>query len=123
MYDESTKIAKWSIGKLADGKHPKLTGTMLLQHLKSDLEITPTSKKGSGKHERRDSSGRDSVENMSSVGGEIVDSPPIQMHWKVPMASLSGMSVASLQLMNESYKPYKGVRTIAKSGKFQVRTI
>ena len=27
------------------------------------------------------------------------------------MASLSGLSVSSLQLFNEDYKPYKGVRT------------
>ena len=47
--------------------------------------------------------------------------PSIEMHWKVPMASVSGLAVASLQITNESYKPYKGVRTIAKSGKFQIR--
>jgi AP-3 complex subunit mu len=45
------------------------------------------------------------------------------MHWKVPMASLSGLAVASLVLTNERYKPYKGVRAIAKSGKFQIRSI
>ena len=37
------------------------------------------------------------------------------------MASVSGLSVASLQLTNEAYKPYKGVRTIAQAGKFTVR--
>ena len=50
------------------------------------------------------------------------DSHPIQMHWKVPMASVSGIAIASLQLFNEKYKPYKGVRAIAKSGKYQIRT-
>jgi AP-3 complex subunit mu len=39
------------------------------------------------------------------------------------MTSVSGLSVASLQLTSERYKPYKGVRTIAKSGKFQIRTV
>lgn len=51
------------------------------------------------------------------------EAPPIEMHWKVPMASFSGLAVAALQLTNETYKPYKGVRTIAKSGKLQIRTI
>ena len=51
------------------------------------------------------------------------ESPPIEMHWKVPMASLSGLAVASLVLTSERYKPYKGVRAIAKSGKFQIRSI
>jgi AP-3 complex subunit mu len=53
----------------------------------------------------------------------VEEAPPISMHWRVPMASVSGLAVQSLQLMNESYKPYKGVRTIAKSGKFQIRSI
>jgi AP-3 complex subunit mu len=51
------------------------------------------------------------------------EAPPIEMHWKVPMSSFSGLAVSSLQLTNEAYKPYKGVRSIAKSGKFQIRTI
>ena len=45
------------------------------------------------------------------------------MNWKVPMSSVSGLAISSLHLTNEKYKPYKGVRTIAKSGKFQIRTI
>jgi AP-3 complex subunit mu len=44
------------------------------------------------------------------------------MLWKVPMASVSGLSVAALQLTNESYKPYKGVRTLTQSGNFQIRS-
>ena len=50
------------------------------------------------------------------------ETPPIQMNWKVPTASVSGIAIASLQLMNERYKPYKGVRSMARSGKFQIRT-
>lgn len=42
---------------------------------------------------------------------------------KVPMASVSGLAITSLQVFNEKYRPYKGVRTLTKSGKnFQVRT-
>jgi AP-3 complex subunit mu len=88
LFDESTKIAKWTIGKLAADKTPTLNGTILL------------------------------IPNSVSE-----EAPPIQMNWKVPMASVSGLAIASLHLTNEKYKPYKGVRTIAKSGKFQIRTI
>lgn len=86
LYDEATKVAKWTIGKLPPTKSPQLSGTMVLQ------------------------------------GGRLEESPPIQLNWKVPMASVSGIAIASLQLMNERYRPYKGVRTITRSGKFQVRT-
>jgi AP-3 complex subunit mu len=51
------------------------------------------------------------------------EAPAIQMNWKVASASVSGLAVASLQLTNESYKPYKGVRTVARSGKFQIRSV
>jgi AP-3 complex subunit mu len=88
LFDEATKVAKWTIGKLTNDRQPQLNGTIMLQ--------------------------------PNSVTEEA---PPIQMHWKVPMASVSGLAISTLQLTNERYKPYKGVRTIAKSGKFQIRTI
>lgn len=47
--------------------------------------------------------------------------PYIEVQWKVPLASVSGLAVSSLQLMNERYKPYKGVRSIAQAGKFQIQ--
>lgn len=88
LFDESTKVAKWTIGKVTSDKSPQLTGVILLQ---------PQS--------------------------TVEEAPPISLNWKVPMASVSGLAVQSLQLLNESYKPYKGVRSVAKSGKFQIRTI
>ena len=84
LYDEATKVAKWTIGKIAVGKTATLSGTMVIQGASQDL-------------------------------------PPMQLSWKVPMASVSGIQISSLQLMNERYRPYKGVRTITKSGSFQIR--
>lgn len=48
--------------------------------------------------------------------------PPLYVTWKIPLASVSGLSVSGLSLSGESYKPYKGVRNITKSGRFQVRS-
>jgi len=92
LFDEATKVVKWTVGKLMRETSPQLTGTILLQT------------------------------GQSSRNTQETDTPPIQMHWKVPMASVSGLAVAGLQLTNERYKPYKGVRTITKSGKFQIRS-
>ena len=52
---------------------------------------------------------------------KLEEVPFIEMQWKVPLASVSGLAVSSLQLMNERYKPYKGVRSIAQAGKFQIQ--
>uniref|UniRef100_A0A7S2SCM0 MHD domain-containing protein n=2 Tax=Rhizochromulina marina TaxID=1034831 RepID=A0A7S2SCM0_9STRA len=87
LYDEATKVAKWTIGKMPTSKTPQLSGTMVLQ-------------------------GQQKLE----------ENPPIQLDWKVPTASISGIAISSLQLTNEKYRPYKGVRTIIRSGKYQVRT-
>ena len=56
------------------------------------------------------------------IQGQTEDPPPIQVTWKVPVASISGIQIAALQLTNERYRPYKGVRIITKSGRYQVRT-
>ncbi len=88
------QVAKWSVGKLTTDRYPQLNGTILLQPLPNN-----------------------------SAGGynESNVAPVIEMDWKVPMASVSGLAVGSLQMTNERYKPYKGVRTVARSGKFQIR--
>jgi AP-3 complex subunit mu len=51
------------------------------------------------------------------------EAPTVELNWKVPMGTISGLSVSSLLLTNETYKPYKGVRAMARSGKYQVRTL
>ncbi len=40
---------------------------------------------------------------------------------QAPHTSVSGLMVAGLHVANERYKPYKGVRTLTKSGRFHVR--
>lgn len=97
LFDEATKVARWTIGNLYKDKTPQLNGTVLFQNTNDN-----------------------SSSNSSNV--TLKESPPIQMLWKVPMASVSGLSVAALQLTNESYKPYKGVRTLTQSGNFQIRS-
>ena len=112
LYDEATKVAKWKIGNMASNRPLKLTGTMILQERKS----------GKAMAGKQGGLGTDVSNNASRNSTGTEESPPIQMDWTVPMASLSGMSVASLSLSSADYKPYKGVRTLAKSGKFQIRT-
>ena len=50
-----------------------------------------------------------------------IRSPNLSLHWKVPLTSVSGLSVSGLSMSGESYRPYKGVRNITKSGLYQVR--
>lgn len=48
--------------------------------------------------------------------------PSLLLHFKVPMSTVSGLGVETLLITNEKYKPYKGVRTLTKSGNFHIRT-
>ena len=48
--------------------------------------------------------------------------PVIIVDFEILMWSASGISVDSLLLKGEDYKPYKGVKLVTKAGTFQVRT-
>merc|ERR1712196_676867 len=53
---------------------------------------------------------------------DIDENPVVTAESKIQGVSVSGLAVDSLSLHNEKYKPYKGVRSIVKAGRFQVRT-
>lgn len=121
FFDEATKIVKWNVGKLSSDKYPQMTGSLLLQSYNNS---TATSSFASTIQSNR---GGNSSSNNTMMGKSIYNEsnvvPVIEIEWKVPMATISGLAVSSLQLTNERYKPYKGVRTVAKSGKFLIRSI
>uniref|UniRef100_A0AAV1TBQ1 MHD domain-containing protein n=1 Tax=Peronospora matthiolae TaxID=2874970 RepID=A0AAV1TBQ1_9STRA len=50
------------------------------------------------------------------------EKPVVLLGFKVPMSTVSGLNVETLLITNEKYKPYKGVRTMTKAGRFQIRT-
>ena len=43
------------------------------------------------------------------------------LHFKVVMFSASRLKVAALRVENEENQPYKGVRSITRAGRFEVR--
>lgn len=55
-------------------------------------------------------------------GGIKHINPAIDVEFKVAMFSSSGLKVESLAVHNADYKPYKGVRSITKAGRYQYRT-
>ena len=101
VYDEAGKVAKWTLGKLADDasamSRAQLTATLKLKH------NTPS-------HHHDDEEEE-----------EEIRSPNLSLHWKIPLTSVSGLTVSGLSLSGEAYRPYKGVRNITKSGLYQVR--
>jgi AP-3 complex subunit mu len=60
--------------------------------------------------------------NLLLIGSRIDSNPVIQAEWKVDSFAASGLKVDSLALHNEKYKPFKGVKSITKSGKFFIRS-
>lgn len=105
VYDESGKIAKWTLGKLADD--PTLPRVQLIANMKMDVS------------KRRKK--RDYADSEDEAEKEDIQSPNLSLHWKIPLTSVSGLSVGGLSITGESYQPYKGVRNITKSGLYQVR--
>jgi AP-3 complex subunit mu len=103
IYDEAGKVVRWNLGKLDITKKPQLTGRFILDHPKKPAVTTGT---GVG---------------ATSAPPETASAPNLSVSWKIPLASVSGLSVSGLSVTGESYRPYKGVRNITKSGMFQVR--
>jgi len=59
-----------------------------------------------------------------ATGSGVPDSlPTLLVDFKISMYAVSGLKIESLSLLNEAYKPYKGVRSVTKAGKFQVRCL
>ncbi len=108
---------------MTSDKFPQLNGTILL-HQNIGSSMSTASLSSGGSNGNLSGLGMGSISNNNStVISESNVAPVIEMHWKVPMSSVSGLAVASLQMTNERYKPYKGVRTVAKSGKFLIRSV
>lgn len=49
-------------------------------------------------------------------------SAAVLIDFKLPTVALSGLRVDAVNLKNENYKPYKGVRYVTQAGRFEVRT-
>eukprot|EP01118_Nematostelium_gracile_P002303 TRINITY_DN12533_c0_g1_i1.p1 TRINITY_DN12533_c0_g1~~TRINITY_DN12533_c0_g1_i1.p1 ORF type:complete len:414 (+),score=79.98 TRINITY_DN12533_c0_g1_i1:196-1437(+) len=88
LYDDTTKVAKWNIGKIPKDKSPLLEGSAYLQ------------------------------QGVSTPDSATI----IHADFKISMFAASGLKVDSLAVVNEKYKPYKGVRSVTRAGKFQVRS-
>lgn len=84
IYDEASKVAKWTLGKM-------------------------------------DATSKATLSCSFACPKEGSTPPNLSMHWKVPLASVSGISVSGLNVTGESYRPYKGVRNITRSGTYQLR--
>ena len=65
--------------------------------------------------------GRSNKSHGSKTGVWMASPPNLSLNWKIPLASVSSVSVSGLSVTGETYRPYKGVRNITKAGLFQVR--
>ena len=57
------------------------------------------------------------------VGDSVPSGTPVvNVEWMVEGWAVSGLDVDSLSLQNVAYSPFKGVKCLSRSGKFEVRT-
>jgi AP-3 complex subunit mu len=45
----------------------------------------------------------------------------LQVQFKVPKETISGLRIENVNIVNEKYKPYKGMRSLTKAGNFEIR--
>jgi AP-3 complex subunit mu len=75
--------------------------------------------------------GRMTSKTSPSLKGDLIleqnsvipdTTPAVLLKFKLPFIAYSGLKIDSVNLLNERYKPYKGVRYVTVAGKCQVRT-
>lgn len=108
--------------------------TMQLSRDVSNVDLTPTSGRyrfDSHTNQLEWDVGRlESTGVASTLKGNIElcsnhsspSNPSIMVSFSVPKFSISGLKIARVDLYNEKYKPFKGVKSVTSSGKFEVRT-
>jgi AP-3 complex subunit mu len=60
--------------------------------------------------------------SVSVAGNAELESPPINVKFRINQLAVSSLKVNRLDMYGELYKPFKGVKYVTKAGKFQVRT-
>ena len=98
VYDEHTKEITWSPKYIPKDKSPILTGKLLLQ--------------------------RDVLEKADGDGQMLLldQSIALEASFRMQGVSASQVRVAALNMVNEKYKPNKGVRYLTQAGRFVIRT-
>jgi len=125
VYDEAGKVVRWNLGKLDVTKKPQLTGQFTLDHPKKAVAgggATSSSIYGA-QPPTAPNMGDQSAPSSASPQNAVdpTSAPNLSVSWKIPLSSVSGLSVSGLSVTGEAYRPYKGVRNITKSGMFHVR--
>jgi AP-3 complex subunit mu len=66
-----------------------------------------------------------SGEVTMTSGSGVVDctGESVLVEFQMPNIAISGIRVDAVNVVNESYKPYKGVKYITKAGRFNIRTV
>jgi len=85
-------------------------------------EITKVCKWSIGKLPKDKTPMLEGTVNLSPGTPPPESNPVVTIDFRISMFSTSGLRVDSLTLHNEKYNPYKGVRSLTKAGKFQIRS-
>ncbi|GAB0491905.1 hypothetical protein MMPV_003161 [Pyropia vietnamensis] len=51
----------------------------------------------------------------------VASGTAVVVEWRLPSTAVTGLHVDSLTVTGESYKPYKGLRCVTKSGRYELR--
>lgn len=129
VFDEASKILQWNIAKSMDpSQKATLTCKFELRETAADTTsgavgvllrqpMSDRRRRLCEQHQQKQQQGDDSSQRRP-----LFSPPNISLGWKIPLASISGLSVSGLSLLQERYRPYKGVRNVTAAGPYyQVR--
>jgi AP-3 complex subunit mu len=94
-FDSKSKKLTWKIGQLPTSATPSLSGEF--------------------------SYGKSGMAAAAAQGSMQGTGESVSVYWQVPNYAISGVKVDTVNVLNESYKPYKGVKYMTKAGQCIIR--
>eukprot|EP00948_MAST-09A_sp_MAST-9A-sp1_P001375 g1375.t1 len=112
-YDSANRLATWVVGKLSQQESRELRGKISLKPGATTLLVDPAKRVNDGLFDDGDNQDVMSRSDNLKRGARRIlldESQPIVLDFVINGTTASGICVESLELVNESYNLYKGIR-------------
>ena len=117
-FDDVAKVCEWFVGKVTPPPPPSSSSSSLSSRAVTSSGVVVPALHGTFSLEQSKGERKGERRNEPTVEPLLV----AQLSFVVPAASVSGLRIDQLTLLNETYQYYKGMRCALRAGSYQVRS-
>ncbi|KPA82330.1 putative adaptor complex subunit medium chain 3 [Leptomonas pyrrhocoris] len=118
-FDRSKSTLTWTMGSLTQSATPSLGGEFLLEADTAATSSSPPEKEGAGAGKGASKTQRAGPSNSGGVANATI----VAVSFQLPNRIVSNLRVDSVQIINETGRPYKGVKYLTQSGSYFIRGV